>query len=182
MCAPSLWKPRTCLARTPRHWPNPSSWRRRPASRTKWTIVTRDELLTELNELLEVERAGARVTIATAKEIAGGDLKPLVLAIHRDEARWCGVLTRAIHQLQGATSPKTGGFHNKAMAIRDLAARLAFLNRGQGWVVRKLNVLLPTIRDEAIHADLTAMLASHERNIGLVAVELPSPDRIEAPS
>ena len=48
--------------------------------------------------------------------------------------------------------------------------------------MRKLKALLPTIRDETIHADLTAMLASHERNIGLVAAELPTPDRIGAAS
>jgi nitronate monooxygenase len=143
-------------------------------------FATREELLPALNELLEAERAGARVTLATAKEIADGDLKLLVIAVHRDEARWCGVLTRAIHQLQGAPSPKTGAFYDKAMAIADLSARLAFLNRGQGWVVRKLKALLPTIRDETIHADLTAMLASHERNIDLVAAELPAPDRVGA--
>lgn len=145
-------------------------------------FATRGELLPALNELLEAERAGARVTLATAKDIGDGALKPLVMAIHRDEARWCGVLTRAIHQLRGAPSPKTGAFYDKAMAITDLSARLAFLNRGQGWVVRKLNRLLPTIRDEAIYADLSAMLASHERNIGLVAAELPAPDRSGAPS
>ena len=144
-------------------------------------FVAREELLPALNELLEAERAGTRVTLATAKEIAGGDLKPLVLAIHRYEAHWCGVLTRAIHQLQGAPSSKTGAFYDTAMAIPDLAARLAFLNRGQGWVVNKLKALLPTIRGDAIHADLTAMLASHEHNIDLVAAELPTPDRIAAP-
>ena len=84
--------------------------------------------------------------------------------------------------LEGAPSLKTGAFYEKAMAIPNLLERLAFLNRGQGWVVRKLKALLPTIRDETIHADLTAMLASHERNIGLVAAELPTPDRIGAPS
>ncbi len=145
-------------------------------------FAARDELLPALNELLEAERAGARVTLATAKEITDGKLKPLVLAIHRDEARWCGVLTSAIHQLQGAPSQKMGAFYDKVMAIPDLPARLAFLNRGQGWVVSKLKALLPTIRDETIYADLAAMLASHERNIGLVAAELPMPDRIGAPS
>jgi len=145
-------------------------------------FAARDELLPALNELLEAERAGARVTLAIAKEIAGGDLKPLVLAIHRDEARWCGVLTRAIHRLQGTPSSKTGAFHDKALAIADLPARLAFLNRGQGWVVRKLRVLLPTIRDEAIHADLSAMLMSHERNIDRVAARLPAAEsQREAP-
>ena len=145
-------------------------------------FATRRELLPALNELLEAERAGARATLAIAKDIGDGALKPLIMAIHRDEARRCGVLTRAIHHLQGAPSPKTGAFYGKVMAIPGLVARLAFLNRGQGWVVGKLRALLPTIRDEAIHADLSAMLASHERNIGLVAAELPAPDRSGAPS
>ena len=144
-------------------------------------FATRDEVLPVLNELLEAERAGARATLAMAKDVGDGALKLMVMAIHRDEARWCGVLTRAIHRLQGAPSPQTGAFYDKAMAIPDLLARLAFLNRGQGWVVRKLKALLPTVRDEAIHADLTAMLASHERNIGLVAAALPA-DRIGARS
>lgn len=137
-------------------------------------FMSHDELLAALNELLEAERAGARVTLRTAAEVPD-EMKSLVLAIHRDEARWCGVLTKAIDRLAGVASPKTGAFHDKAMAIADIPARLAFLNRGQGWVVRKLKTLLPEIRDEAIHADLTAMLVSHEHNIGLVAAALPAP-------
>ena len=100
-------------------------------------FASREELLPALNELLEAERAGARVTLRTAAE-SPDELKPLVMAIHRDEARWCGVLTRAVQQLAGEPSRKTGAFHGKAMAIADIPARLAFLNRGQGWVVRKL--------------------------------------------
>lgn len=145
-------------------------------------FATCAELLAVLNELLETERAGARVTLAAAKDIGDGALKTLVIAIHRDEARWCGVLTRAILRLQGAPSPKTGAFYGKAMAIPDLATRLAFLNRGQGWVVRKLAALLPTVRNEAIHADLAAMLACHQRNIGRVEAVLPAPDRSRASS
>jgi len=114
------------------------------------------------------------VTLRTAKEVAESDLKSLVMAIHRDEARWCGVLTKAIYQLQGAPTQKTGAFYDKAMAIAEIPARLDFLNRGQSWVVRKLQALLPTVRDEAVHTDLAAMLASHERNIDLVAARPPT--------
>lgn len=140
----------------------------------------REELLSALNELLEAERAGARVTLRTAAE-SPAELKPLVMAIHRDEARWCDVLTRAVHQLAGEPSGKTGAFHVKAMAIAEIPARLAFLNRGQGWVVRKLKGLLPTIRDETIHADLAAMLASHQSNIELVTAQLPTAPHTGAP-
>jgi nitronate monooxygenase len=145
-------------------------------------FASRDELVPALNELLEAERAGARVALRTARDVSDADLTLLITAIHRDEARWCGVLTRAILQLEGAPSQKTGAFHDKAMAIADIAERLAFLNRGQGWVVRKLKALLPTVRDEAIHADLAAMLASHERNIDLVAGRLSEAPPAGAPS
>jgi nitronate monooxygenase len=70
-------------------------------------------------------------------------------------------------------SRKTGALHEQAMTIADIPERLAFLNRGQGWVARKLKMLLPTIRDETIHADLAVMLASHESDISLVTAELP---------
>ena len=53
------------------------------------------------------------------------------------------------------------------MAISDLGERIAFLNRGQGWVVRKLRELLPRVRDNSLHADLSEMLRSHEANIAL---------------
>src|SRR3546814_11513309 len=43
--------------------------------------------------------------------------------------------------------------------------RLAFLNRGQGWIVRKLEALTPRIRDEVLYADLRAILDSHRTNI-----------------
>ncbi|HEV7611555.1 MAG TPA: DUF6306 domain-containing protein [Steroidobacteraceae bacterium] len=67
-----------------------------------------DELLSALNELLEAERAGARVAFRTAKEVLEPELKSPVTAIQRDEAQ-C-----------------------------DIPSRLAFLNRGRSWVVRRL--------------------------------------------
>lgn len=135
----------------------------------------REELVPALNELLEAERAGARVALRTVAQLADdAELKPLVMAIHHDEARWCGVLTRAVRRLRGTPSPKTGAFYDKAMAIAEIPARLAFLNRGQAWVVRKLQTLLPTVRDAGLQADLAAMLAAHQCNIERVAAVLPT--------
>jgi nitronate monooxygenase len=129
--------------------------------------ATRDELLVALNELLEAERAGARVTLRMTKEVPD-TLKTTMVRVQQDEARWCGVLTKAIQQFKGTPSSKTGAFYEKAMTISDVHERLAFLNRGQGWVVRKLEGLLPRVRDDALHADLAAMLRSHQDNIELV--------------
>lgn len=135
-------------------------------------LIAREELLLALNELLEAERAGTKVTLQTGAALTDPALKALIAAVQRDEAHWCAVLSKAIRDLGGTPSAATGAFHEKAMAIADLPARLAFLNRGQGWVVRRLQALLPRIGDASLRADLAAMLAGHEDNIGKLEREL----------
>jgi hypothetical protein len=130
--------------------------------------LDRQELLQFLNELLEAERAGAKALLRTAMDTDRKDFSEMAKAIHRDEARWCAMLTRAIRDLDGEPSPKTGAFYEKVMAIPEDGPRLAFVNRGQGWVVRKLREILPRIKDVRLSCDLTEMLISHEANIKLV--------------
>jgi nitronate monooxygenase len=131
-------------------------------------FATRAELLGALNELLEAERAGSRVCLRTAEDIQAPSLRLLVENIQRDEAHWCAVLTKAILSLGAAPSPRTGAFYEKAMSISAVPERLAFLNRGQGWVAKRLRELLPKVRDDGLHRSLSHMLAAHERNIDLV--------------
>ena len=125
----------------------------------------KDDLIPVLNELLEAERAGARVALDSAHQAGTGPLAELLLAVQRDEARWCAMLVAHLRKLGERPSTKIGAFHGKAMAIDDLRARIAFLNRGQGWVVRKLREILPRVRNDELHADLAEMLRSHELNI-----------------
>ena len=127
----------------------------------------KEELTAYLNELLEAERAGARVTLESARAAETSDLKGLLRTIQRDEARWCAMLAGHIKLLGEKPTTETGAFYGKAMAIADLHERIVFLNRGQGWVVRKLREMLPRLRDEGLHADLAEMLRSHETNIAL---------------
>lgn len=131
-------------------------------------FAPRDELVAFLNTLLEAERAGARICQRTSHEARdAGDqtLAGLMAALRDDEAHWCAVLTKAIRDLEGEPSTATGAFFDKAAAIGDLRERVKFINRGQGWVVRELRKALPRIRDDALHAQMTAMLAGHEANI-----------------
>jgi Domain of unknown function (DUF6306) len=125
------------------------------------------ELAAFLNELLEAERAGARVTLKSAREAGTGRIAELMQAIQRDEVRWCAMLIGHLKALGKTPSVKVGAFYEKAMAIADLGDRVAFLNRGQGWVVRKLREILPRVRDDRLHADFAEMLQSHEANIAL---------------
>jgi hypothetical protein len=127
----------------------------------------KDELVAFLNELLEAERAGARVTGDTAREAGSGPTALLMRTIQKDEAHWCAMLTGHVKALGEAPSPKVGAFYEKAMAIENPGERIAFLNRGQGWVARKLRDMLPRVRDNRLHADLSEMLRSHEVNIAL---------------
>ena len=53
------------------------------------------------------------------------------------------------------------------MAIADVGERMALLNRNQEALAQKLRAMLPRVRDERLHADLTGMLRSHEANIAL---------------
>ena len=124
-----------------------------------------DELTAFMNELLEAERAGARVTMETANAAGDTPLGKLMREIQHDEARWGGMLSGHLKRLGAAPSPKTGAFYDKAMAIADLGERTSFINRGQGWVVRKLKEILPRVRDDRLHADFAEMLRSHEENI-----------------
>ncbi|MGD9664120.1 MAG: DUF6306 domain-containing protein [Novosphingobium sp.] len=127
----------------------------------------RDEILAELNELLEAERAGARVALDSSKLTEPLGYRDLMQGVRADEAHWCDMLTRHIKHLGGSPSGTTGDFFGKAMAIAAPLDRLSFLNRGQAWVVRKLEKLLPRVRDDALHADLKDMADRHRTNIDL---------------
>lgn len=134
------------------------------------------ELLAALNELLEAERAGAKVALASARGSTPA-YHDLMLQVRDDEAHWCDMLSRQIRRLGGAPSAATGAFREKALAIADPLERLAFLNRGQGWVVRRLEALLPDVADGELRQDLAAMLDAHRVNIDraaeLLAAESP---------
>lgn len=131
-------------------------------------MTAKPKLVDALNELLEAERAGARVTLETSRE-AHDVLQAAILKVQHDEAHWCAVLLKAIERLDGAPSPHTGAFHAKAMAIPDISERLAFLNRGQRWVVRRLEALLPAVDDARLRGDLTEMMEAHRANIELMS-------------
>jgi hypothetical protein len=131
--------------------------------------LDRGGLIEALVVLLEAERAGARVGMWLIEAADDPESTNLVRIIRRDETQWCRVLVDALRRLGAEPSAKVGDLYEKAMAIAGFEARLAFLNRGQAWVVRGLKDLLPKIRDDRLQADLRAMLEAHVANIELTA-------------
>jgi hypothetical protein len=132
-------------------------------------FAAREEIVAALNELLEAERAGARVALASGKRVVDAPYGTLMAAVRADEARWCAMLSRHLKRLGATPSRRMGAFYAKAMAIEGPSDRLAFLNRGQQWVVRKLEGLIPRVRDEHLHHELKAMLEGHRDNIDAAA-------------
>lgn len=118
-----------------------------------------------LNSLLEAERAGAKAAVAFRRDHAGGPGDMLIEQVRKDEAWCCGMLSRWVQSLGGTPSTRTGDFLVKVLAKDGLEARLGFLNRGQGWVVRKLQEAIPSLDSGELRADLGRMLAMHEVNI-----------------
>jgi len=142
-------------------------------------FATREQLAAFLNELLEAERAGTGVALKSAQATQGTHFHALLKDVHHDEARWCAMLLKQLKALGAPASTKVGAFEGKAMAVEGLAERIAFLNRGQGWVVRKLKEMLPKVRDDALHRDLSDMLRSHEINIERAAEALRTSSGVE---
>jgi len=123
------------------------------------------EVVEALNELLEIERAAVWITLESGHAAGRGPMAETMRSIQRDEERCCSMLRAHIEALGGSPAATMGAFYETAKTIGDLRSRLAFLNRGQEWVVRKLRGLLPRLRDDRLHADLRAMLRAHETNI-----------------
>lgn len=123
------------------------------------------ELIGLLNTLLESERAGNKLAQTFLAKSPSAEAKIILEAVQRDNARFAAVLTRLIRKLGGTLSPRIGACYVMAMAIEDVVARLTLLNRDQGCVVRKLQKVLPRIRDDRIHGALKEMLGAHKANI-----------------
>jgi 5,10-methenyltetrahydrofolate synthetase len=124
------------------------------------------ELIDLLNVLLEAERAGAKVLAAFLDDYPRDTPAWRSLAaVQRDEAKNCVILIDLVKKLGGTPSEATGEFLGKALAIAGKAARLQFLNRGQGWVARKIGDALPQVQQDFARAALSTMRESHLLNI-----------------
>lgn len=82
--------------------------------------LANEELIFALNELLEADRAGARVLLETARHNQPQNLALQMNEIQRDEVRWCKMLMNMIQFLDIKPSTKTGAFYEKAITLSDL--------------------------------------------------------------
>jgi len=118
-----------------------------------------------LNELLEAERAGVETLSRLFPEARSPEMQKLFEGVRDDEAWACAGLVRCIKTLGGIASEKKGDFAEKVMSEPTLAARLRFLNRGQGWVVKRLDGLLGDTLPAPVTEFVDEMKRRHITNI-----------------
>jgi nitronate monooxygenase len=124
--------------------------------------MSADEYASLLNELLEAERAGARLLAAWMDELpAGAAAWAGLQGLQREEARNCSVLIHLLLEAGAEPSARTGGFYDKGLAIGDWEERLDFLARGQAWVARRIAAALPGLPAGQARRLLQSMHDSH---------------------
>src|SRR4029077_7686630 len=114
-----------------------------------------------LNILSEAERAGGRVLHELTEQTKSLDLRELLKKVGHDEGYYAGELSAHVRRLGGAPSNKTGDFVDKGRAAETFRGKLELLNRGQRWVIRKIDENLTTLTDPDLHAFLVLMAKGH---------------------
>ena len=119
-----------------------------------------------LNMMGEAERAGGRILHELTADAKSLELRELLKKVGHDEGYYAGELAAHIRRLGGNPSNKTGDFIEKVRAVSDFRGKLELLNRGQRWVIRKIDEQLPSLDDPELHAFLVVMAKGHHVNIG----------------
>lgn len=125
----------------------------------------RGELEQALITLLEAERAGAQVCSLSLKDTESTEWKKFLKGVHRDEVSSCNLIIDCLEHLGIEPNEEVGSFVEKCMAITHFRDRMKLLNKGQSWVVRKLDELLPRLQSEYLRDRLLRMKNDHVENI-----------------
>jgi hypothetical protein len=128
-------------------------------------VMENTALIDLLNRLLEAERSGVRAVSGMLKPLPDGQLKEGLKKAKGDEARYVAGLHATLKRLGSVPSEKVGDFADKLLAIDGIVEQLRFLNRGQGWVARKIEAVLPTLTDQTMQDFFSEMLDTHRKNI-----------------
>jgi nitronate monooxygenase len=125
-----------------------------------------------LNSLAEAERAGGRVLHELTELAKSLELREMLKKVGHDEGYYAGELAAHVRRLGGSPSTKTGDFVEKIRAVGDFRGKLELLNRGQRWVIRKIEENVPTIGDAQLKAFLVVMAEGHRVSIGALEESL----------
>lgn len=118
-----------------------------------------------LEELLAAERAGVKVAAALRDDHPQGPTRALLDAVRDDEAASCALLAGALALLDAPAGARVGDFAARVLALHGDRARFALLQRGQRWVVRRVEEALPRVAHEGVALALRRVLDLHHANV-----------------
>jgi len=127
--------------------------------------VSDAELAELLNSMLEVGRASAKALTVIAADFDQTEVTDLLTSVQRNQARFCGVLTRLITQLGANPSNATSTFHDEILGLTEIAERLALLNSGMAWVVGQFDATLPRVTSDELHGALAEWREIHRGDL-----------------
>src|SRR6202035_3547197 len=130
------------------------------------------ELESFLNSLGEAEHAGGHIVHELTNQPQSLELRETLKKVGHDEGYYAGELAAHVRRLGGSPSTKTGDFVEKIRAVGDFRGKLELLNRGQRWVIRKIEENVPGIGDAQLKAFLVVMAEGHRVNIGALEESL----------
>ena len=133
-----------------------------PEGITCFSCRDRAVLNSLLNQLLEAEKAGVE-TLAFLLESAPDNT--LFQHVKEDEAWSCRGLIESIRREKGQMSTNTGDFTDKVKALPTQKEQLQLLNKGQSWVVRKIDQALKLDMEPETKQFLFEMKQRHTQNI-----------------
>ena len=127
--------------------------------------VSDAELAELLNTMLEVGRASAKALTAIGADFDQTEVTDLLTSVQRNQARFCGVLTRVLTQLGATPSDATSTLHDEVLGLTEVAERLALLNSGMAWIVGQFEATLPRVSDDELHGVLTEWREIHRSDL-----------------
>jgi nitronate monooxygenase len=127
--------------------------------------LSNKEIFDLLLQLLHAERAGAKVCMQSIQEAPSDEYRQILLDIHRDESNSCAGLLNSIKIIGATADHRVGDFAKKCLIISNFNDRLQYLNRGQQWVVRKIEDAITKIHINQVQNQLREMLDVHRDNV-----------------
>ena len=128
-------------------------------------FLSDEEIVAFLPSLLHAERAGTKVCLISQKQAPTNEHKKILQDILEDEQKSCNDLLSSLKLMNATADNVVGDFADKCLAIDDFVERLRFLNRGQAWVVRKIEENIARMANPKVQEQLRVMLEAHRENI-----------------
>lgn len=120
------------------------------------------ELVDQLNTILEAEKAGVETMAYLLEKEPTSEL---FQEVKNTEAWSCAGLIQSVKREGGKVSSGKGDFAEKVKALSTIEEQIELLNKGQAWVVRRIDKALESPMSEETRAFLLEMKEKHEVNI-----------------